>query len=96
VAHAIHHIIRVSDPRVLLTTPLSQLNPLPKDDVLVFFAPIAIFVLESPAFGLTLLITLCLTELLNGIVKLYCVRPRPLSVSTALRYRGSAWEKVRS
>ena len=37
---------------------------------------------------------LSLTELTNGIVKLYSVRPRPLWVSTKLQRKGSIWEKV--
>lgn len=61
----------------------------------MFSAPTAYLVLESPTFGLALLITLCLTELVNGIVKLYSVRPRPLWVSSTLKRKGNAWEKVR-
>jgi len=48
--------------------------------------------MDSPSFGLTLLVMLCLSELLNAIVKLYCVRARPLWMSSTLRRKGSAWE----
>ena len=41
-----------------------------------------------------MIITLSLTELTNGIVKLYSIRPRPLWVSTKLQRKGSVWEKV--
>lgn len=66
-----------------------------QDDAIVFSAPTAYFVLDSPAFGLALLITLCLTECMNGVIKLYTVRPRPLWVSSTLKRKGDAWEKVR-
>ena len=41
-----------------------------------------------------MIVTLSLTELTNGIVKLYSIRPRPLWVSTKLQRKGSVWEKV--
>ncbi|KAF9646698.1 hypothetical protein BDM02DRAFT_2978921 [Thelephora ganbajun] len=64
-----------------------------RDDVVIFSAPTAYFLVADPHFGLSLLVTLCLTELTNGIVKLYCIRPRPLWVSTKLQRKGSVWEK---
>ena len=68
----------------------------PQDDIVIFSAPTAYFLVADPHFGLSLLVTLSLTELINGVVKLYCIRPRPLWVSTALRRKGSVWEKVRT
>jgi len=65
-----------------------------QDDIVIFSAPTAYFLVADPHFGLSLLVTLSLTELINGIIKLYCIRPRPLWVSTALRRKGSVWEKV--
>ena len=62
----------------------------------MFSAPTAYFLAADPHFGLSLLLTLCLTELMNGIVKLYSIRPRPLWVSTVLQRKGSVWEKVGS
>ena len=68
----------------------------PQDDIVIFSAPTAYFLVADPHFGLSLLVTLSLTELINGIVKLYCIRPRPLWVSTALHRKGTVWEKVRT
>jgi membrane-associated phospholipid phosphatase len=63
----------------------------------VVFSAASIYLFtESPDFGLSMSITLCLSELVNGILKLYSVRPRPLWVSSALRRKGSTWEKVRN
>ena len=73
--------------RTGLTHPL-------QDDVVIFSAPTAYFLVADPHFGLSLIVTLCLTELANGIVKLYYVRPRPLWVSTKLQRKGTVWEKV--
>ena len=65
-----------------------------QDDIVIFSAPTAYFLVADPHFGLSLLVTLCLTELTNGIVKLYSIRPRPLWVSTKLHRKSSVWEKV--
>lgn len=102
IAFAIHRIVRVSSAvpfQPIISIANSADHPLRhaynlQDDIVIFSAPTAYFLVADPHFGLSLLVTMSLTELINGIFKLYCIRPRPLWVSTTLRRMGSVWEKV--